>query len=141
MHGKLELQQAEAELTEVIIRLNPLEDGDAKLLLHARKWHHYVLIQLGWVSESETDARFVAESYSRQLGPDQPDTLYWRELIVAALWEAERRDAVMAEMADIATRRAATQGATHPDTLEAERILSSMTRDENGSFHFGKSAK
>ena len=34
------IDAAEAELTEVIIRLNPLEDGDAKLLPHARKLHH-----------------------------------------------------------------------------------------------------
>jgi hypothetical protein len=32
-----ELQQAEAELTEVIIRLNPLDDGDARLLTEQAK--------------------------------------------------------------------------------------------------------
>lgn len=67
-----ELQQAEAELTEVITRLDPLADGDAQLLLDARRWHHRVLVQMGWVSETEADARFVAESYAPPAGPRPP---------------------------------------------------------------------
>jgi hypothetical protein len=129
-----EFQQAEAELTEVIIRLNPLDDGDARLLLQGRIWHHYVLGKLGWVSESEADARFVAESYARQLGPDHPDTLHWRELDAVALWDVGRHDEATAEMVDVAARRAATQGATHPDTLKAERMLALMTSDETARF-------
>lgn len=129
-----EFQQAEAELTEVIIRLNPLVDGDARLLLDVRRWHHHVLAKLGWVSETEADARSVAEWYARQLGPDHLDTLRWRQLTAVALWEARRRNEATAEMADVAARRAAAQGASHPDTLQAERILSAMTGDENPSF-------
>ena len=67
-----ELQQAEAELTEVIIRLDPLVDDDAQLLLYARQWHYHVLVQLGWVSETEADARFIAERDARQLGARPP---------------------------------------------------------------------
>jgi tetratricopeptide (TPR) repeat protein len=129
-----ELQQAEAELTEVIIRLNPLDDGDARLLLDVRRWHHHILAKLGWVSESEADARFAAEWYARQLGPDHPDTLQWRQLTAVALWDIGRHDEAIAEMAEVAARRAATQGASHPDTLQAERTLSSMTNDENARF-------
>ena len=129
-----ELQQAEGELTEVIIRLNPLVDGDARLLLDVRRWHHHVLVQMDWVSETEADARFVAEWYTRQLGPDHPDTLQWRQLTAVALWDAGRRDEATAEMADVAARRASTQGASHPDTLQAERVLSAMTSEENASF-------
>jgi hypothetical protein len=129
-----ELQQAEAELTEVIIRLNPLVDGDARLLLDVRRWHHRVLVELGWVAETEADARFVAESYARQLGSGHPDTLHWRRMMAVALWEAGRRDEATAEMADAAARLAATQGANHPDTLQAERVLSSMTSNENATF-------
>jgi len=129
-----ELQQAEAELTEVIIRLDPLVDGDARLLLDVRRWHYHVLVELGWVAETEADARFVAESYARQLGPGHPDTLQWRRMTAVALWEAGRRDEATAEMADAAARLAATQGAGHPDTLEAERVLSSMRTNENATF-------
>jgi hypothetical protein len=129
-----ELQQAEAELTAVILRLDPLVDGDARLLLDARRWHHYVLIQMDWVSQTEADARFAAESYARQLGPDHPDTLHWRQLTAVALWEAGRRDEATAEMAGVAGRWAAAQGANHPDTLQAERILSVMTNNKNASF-------
>ena len=109
-----ELQEAEAELTEVITRLNTLGDGDAGLLLTARLWHHHVLRELGWVSETEADARFAADSYARQLGPDHPDTLRWREQTAVALGEAGRHDEARAEMADVAARRAATQGPEHP---------------------------
>ena len=126
-----ELQQAEAELTEVIIRLNPLDDGDAQLLLDVRCWHHHVLVRLGWVSESEADARFAAESYARQFGPDHPDTLHWRQMTAAALWNAGRHDEAIAEVAGIAARRTSTQGATHPDTLQAEQMLSAMRSDDN----------
>jgi hypothetical protein len=49
-------------------------------------------------------------------------------------WDAGRRDEATAEMANVAARRAATQGASHPDTLQAERALSIMTSDENASF-------
>jgi hypothetical protein len=129
-----ELQQAEAELTEVIIRLNPLNEGDAQLLLSARLWHHYVLVELGWLSESEADARFVAEAYGRQLGPDHPDTLQWRQLAAVALWDVGRHGEATAKMADVAARRAATLGVTHPETIEAERILSSMRSDETVRF-------
>jgi hypothetical protein len=129
-----EVQQAEEELTEVITRLNPMDDGDTQLLLHARLWHHYVLVELGRASESEADARFVAECYARQLGPDHPDTLHWRELDAVMLWEVGRQDEATAEMADVAVRQAATQGATHPDTLQAERTLSSMTTDQTAKF-------
>jgi hypothetical protein len=128
-----ELQQAEAELTEVITRLNSLPD-DARLLADVRRWHHHVLVQLDRVPETEADARFLAGSYARQLGPGHPDTLHWRQLTAAALWDAGRRDEATAEMADVAARRAAAQGASHPDTLRAERVLSSMTSDENASF-------
>jgi hypothetical protein len=130
-----ELQQAEAELTEVIIRLDPLADGDARLLMDARRWHYHVLVQLDWVAETEADARFVGESYARQLGPDHLTTLHWRRMTAVALWEAGRRDEAKSEMADAAARLAATQGANHPDTLEAERVLSSMTSNENASLH------
>jgi hypothetical protein len=37
-------------------------------------------------------------------------------------------------MAGVAGRLAATQGADHPDTLQAERILSSMARGEDVRF-------
>jgi hypothetical protein len=129
-----ELQQAEAELTEVIIQLSPLEDGDARLLLYAREWRYYVRVKLGWVAESEADARFMAESGARQLGPDNPDTLHWRELHAVTVWELDRHNEATAEMADVAARRAATQGATHPDTLKAERALSCMTTDQTARF-------
>ena len=120
-----ELQEAEAELTEAITRLNTLGDGDAGLLLTARLWHHHVLGELGWVSETEADARFAADSYARQLGPDHPDTLRWREQTAVALGEAGRHDEARAEMADVAARRAATQGPEHPDTLGARASLAS----------------
>jgi hypothetical protein len=136
-----EFQQAEAELAEVIIRLDPLDDGDAPLLLEVRRWHHFVLLELGSISESEADARFVAESYARQLGPDHPDTLKWRQLNAVALWEVGRHDEATAEMADVAARRAATQGAAHADALQAERILSSMRTNEHGSFGIRLSAE
>ena len=129
-----ELQQAEAGLTEVITRLNSLPDDDARLLADIRRWHHHVLVQLGLVPETEADARFLAGSYARQLGPDHPDTLHWRQLTAAALWDAGRRDEATAEMADVAALWAAAQGASHPGTLRAERVLSSMTSDENASF-------
>ncbi len=109
-------------------------DGDAPLLLHVRLWHHYVLVQLGWVSEGEADARFAAEWYARQLGPDHPDTLDWRRLTAVALWEAHRRGEAAEEMAGVAGRLAATLGADHPDTLHAERMLSSMTSGEDVRF-------
>jgi hypothetical protein len=128
-----EFQQAEAELTEAIIRLKPLEDDDV-LLLKLRLWRHYVRVKLGWGSESEADARFVADSYARQRGLDHPDTLHWRELDAVALWDIGRHDEATAEMADVAARRTATQGATHPDTLKAERMLSLMTSDEPARF-------
>jgi hypothetical protein len=136
-----EFEQAEAELTEVIIRLNAQDDGDARLLLQARLWHHHVLVELGWMSESEADARFVAKSYARQLGPDHPDTLHWRELDAVALWNDGRHDEATAEMTDVAARRAATQGATHPDTLRTESTLSIMTSGETGSFRIRSSAE
>jgi eukaryotic-like serine/threonine-protein kinase len=136
-----ELQQAEAELTDVIIRLNPLDDDDARLLLQARLWHHHVLARLGWESEVEADARFVAESYASQFGPDHPDALHWRQLDAVALWNDGRHDEATAEMADVAARRAATQGATHPDTLEAERLLSSMMSGENARFRLKPSTE
>jgi hypothetical protein len=37
-------------------------------------------------------------------------------------------------MADVAAGRAAAQGASHPDTLQAEQTLSAMTSDENARF-------
>ena len=132
-----ELQQAEAELTEVIIRLNPLADGDGPLLLDVRLWHHHVLVQLGWVSESEPDARFAAGWYARQLGPDHPDTLLWRRLTAVALWEAQRRDEATAEMADVAARLTATLGPDHPDTLNAELALSAMRSGEDARLGLG----
>jgi hypothetical protein len=128
-----ELQQAEAELTQVITRLNALEDADARLVLSARMWHHQVLRKLGRASETEADARFVAdssarvESCTRRLGPDHADTLQWREVAAEALWEAGRRDEARAEMSDVAARRAATLGPEHPDTLDARASLARWT--------------
>lgn len=135
-------QQAEAELTEVITRLDPHVDDDARLLLDVRRWHYHVLVQLGWLSKTEADAHFVAESYARQLGRDHPDTLHWRELAAVALWDAGRRDEATAEMADIAARRAATQGAGHSDTLRVQRVVSDMTSNaEAVSFRLKPSAE
>lgn len=56
-------------------------------------------------------------------------------MTAVALWEAGRHDEAREEMADAAARLAATQGTSHPDTLEAKRVLSSMTSNENVSFH------
>jgi hypothetical protein len=136
-----EFEQAEAELTEVIIRLNAQDDGDARLLMDVRLWHYHVLVELGWLSETEADARFVAEAYARQSGPDHPDALHWRELDAVALWNDGRHDEATAEMADVAARRAATQGATHPDTLRTESTLSVMTSGKTGSFRIRPSAE
>jgi len=47
----------------------------------------------------------------------------------------------MAEMADVAARRAATQGATHPDTVEAEQMLSAMRSDDNARFRLRPSTE
>jgi hypothetical protein len=52
-----ELQEAEAELADVITRLGTLDDSDAGLLLvAARLWHGQVLRKLGRAPEPEADA-------------------------------------------------------------------------------------
>jgi hypothetical protein len=52
------------------------------------------------------------------------------------LLQAGRHDEAATEMADVAVRQAATQGASHSDTLQAERILSSMRSNEKARFGF-----
>ena len=126
-YAREDLDFWEAELTEVIIRLsNQTGTDEQRLLRDVRHWHHHVLARLGWIAEIEADARYLAESGARQLGPDHPDTLAWRELLATALWEGGRRDEARTEITSVAARRAAVLGGDHPDTLRTERIRAAM---------------
>jgi hypothetical protein len=129
-----QLQEAEAELTEVIIRLTPLGDREGRLLLTARLWHEDVLRRLGWLAEIEADERFIAAAYTRTLGPSHLTTLRWREALALAQWEAGHHEEARGEMYQLYSRRMAIQGSKHPDTLRAQRFHSTMVSNEDAHF-------
>ncbi len=136
-----EYEKAAAELAAVICAMTAKrgrkKSTDHTVLIHAHRWHLNALSQLGRPADAEADLRYLVAASSRQLGPGHASTLYYRQLLVAALWEAGDREGATAEMADIAARRAATLGADHPEAVATGEQLAAMETDpENLTFAF-----
>jgi hypothetical protein len=136
-----EYERAAADLAVVISAMTARRGGKKgaghTVLIHAHRWHLHAVGRLGRPAEAEADLRYLVAASGRQLGPDHASTLRYRQLLVAALWEAGDRKAATAQMADITARRQATQGAEHPDTVATQEQLAAMETDaEDLTFAF-----
>jgi hypothetical protein len=134
-------EEAAAELATVIsamtARQRRAKATGHTVLIHAHRWHLHAVSQLGRPAEAEADLRYLVAASAQQLGPDHASTLRYRQLLVAALWEAGDRAAATAEMTDITARHAATLGAGHPDAIASRDQLAAMETDaEDLTFAF-----